>query len=273
MVDAPKYEKGKLYDISIIDFHRNPDQPRKYFDTEALEELAASIKKHGILQPVLFNPDPGDQGWLTIVAGERRIEAAKIAGVNIIPSLMVEGNTDEIALVENLQRKDLMPVEEAEALDRMMKNHNYKQEDLTGIVHKSQPMISLILSLNRLPQQIRDECRSDPTVPRAVLIAIAQKKQERSMLRLYNEYRAKGLTREEIKKEAGDRKARTASQYANLIDALDKQLCALDRNNWTEDDKVLLRDTLVNHRETVEKLLDSEQATPLAAAAKSRALA
>jgi len=270
MADAPQYEKGKLYNISIIDFRKDPNQPRKYFDPEALEELAASIKKHGILQPVLFRPD--EQGWLTIVAGERRIEAAKKAGVNVIPALMVEGNADEIALVENLQRKDLMPVEEAEAIDRMMKNHNYNQEDLSGIVNKSQPMISKILSLNRLPQQIRDECRSDPTVPRAILIAIAQKKQERAMLRLYNEYRAKGLNREEIQKKAGDRKGKSAGQYANLIDALDKQLCALDRNDWTEDDKVLLRDTLVNHRETVEKLLDSEQATPLMAAAKSRVL-
>lgn len=267
MADTPKYEKGKLYNISIIDFRKDPNQPRKYFDPEALEELAASIKKHGILQPVLFRPY--EQGYLTIVAGERRIEAAKIAGVNMIPALMVEGNADEIALVENLQRKDLMPVEEAEAIDRMMKNHNYNQEDLAGIVNKSQPMISGILSLNRLPQQIRDECRSDPTVPRAILIAIAKKKQDRSMLRLYNEYRAKGLTREEIIKEAVDRKGKTAGQYANLIDALDKQLCALDRNEWTEDDKVLLRDTLVNHRQTVEKLLDSEQATPIAAAAKS----
>jgi len=270
MADAPRYEKGKLYNISIIDFRKDPNQPRKYFDSEALEELAASIKKHGILQPVLFRPE--EQGWLTIVAGERRIEAAKKAGVNIIPSLMVDGDADEIALVENLQRKDLIPVEEAEALDRMMKNHNYKQEDLSGIVHKSQPLISDILSLNRLPQQIRDECRSDPTVPRAILIAIAKKKQERAMLRLYNEYRAKGLTREEIKQEGRSHKVKTASQYANLIDLLDKKLCALDRNDWTEDDKVLLRDTLVNHRETVEKLLDSEQSTPLNAIAKGREL-
>jgi len=273
MADTIKYEKGKLYNISIIDFRKDPNQPRKYFDPETLEELAASIKKHGILQPVLFHPDPGEQGWLTIVAGERRIEAAKIAGVNMIPALMVEGNADEIALVENLQRKDLMPVEEAEALDRMMKNHNYKQEDLSGIVHKSQPMISGILSLNRLPQQIRDECRNDPTIPRAILIAIAKKKQERSMLRLYNEYRAKSMTREEIKQEGRSHKVKTAGQYANLIDVLDKQLCALDRNDWAEDDKVLLRDTLVNHRETVEKLLDSEHPTPLNAIEKGRVLA
>jgi len=114
---VPQYEKGKLYNIYVIDFRKDPNQPRKYFDSEALEELAASIKKHGILQPVLFRP--GDQGWLNIVAGDRRIEAAKKVGVNVVPALLVEGSADEIALVENLQRKDLKPVEEAEALERM----------------------------------------------------------------------------------------------------------------------------------------------------------
>jgi len=68
MADGPLYEKGKLYDISIIDFRRDIDQPRKYFDPEAMEELTASLRKHGILQPVLFRP--GDQGYVNIVAGE-----------------------------------------------------------------------------------------------------------------------------------------------------------------------------------------------------------
>lgn len=67
---VPQYEKGKLYNIYVIDFRKDPNQPRKYFDSEALEELAASIKKHGILLPVLFLP--GDQGWLNIVAGDRK---------------------------------------------------------------------------------------------------------------------------------------------------------------------------------------------------------
>ena len=144
MTDTPIYEKGKLYNISIVDFQHDPNQPRKYFDPEALEELAASLRKHGILQPVLFRP--GAEGYVIIVAGERRIEAAKMAEINLIPAIMVDGNADEIALVENLQRKDLTPVEEAEAIDRMMKKYTYKQEDLMGIVNKSQPMISEIPS-------------------------------------------------------------------------------------------------------------------------------
>jgi|ADurb_Ile_01_Slu_FD_contig_61_208087_length_927_multi_2_in_0_out_0_1 ParB family chromosome partitioning protein len=271
MADGPLYEKGKLYDISIIDFRRDIDQPRKYFDPEAMEELTASLRKHGILQPVLFRP--GDQGYVNIVAGERRIEAAKKAGINVIPAIMVEGNTDEIALVENLQRKDLTPVEEAEALDRMMKKHYYKQEDLKGIVNKSQSMISEILSLNRLPQQIRDECRSDPSVPRGVLIAIARKKQERAMLRLYNEYREKGLNREQIIKEGSDRKGKTAGDYAALIQGMDKRLGELDGSAWTEEEKGPFRDALANLRDTITLLLDPESPTPLRLKKKPMTLA
>ena len=271
MTDTPIYEKGKLYEISIIDFRRDHDQPRKYFDAESMEELAASLRKHGILQPVLFRP--GAEGSVIIVAGERRIEAAKLAGILLIPSLLVEGNADEIALVENLQRKDLMPVEEAEAIDRMMKKYAYKQEDLKGIVNKSQSLISEILSLNRLPQQIRDECRSDPSVPRGVLIAIARKKQERAMLRLYNEYREKGLSREEIIKEGSDRKGKTADQYAALVQGMDKRLGELDSSAWTEEEKAPYRDALTNLGETIALLLNPESPTPLRPKGKSRMLA
>ena len=271
MTDTPIYEKGKLYEISIIDFRRDHDQPRKYFDAESMEELAASLRKHGILQPVLFRP--GAEGSVIIVAGERRIEAAKLAGILLIPSLLVEGNADEIALVENLQRKDLMPVEEAEAIDRMMKKYAYKQEDLKGIVNKSQSLISEILSLNRLPQQIRDECRSDPSVPRGVLIAIARKKQERAMLRLYNEYREKGLSREEIIKEGSDRKGKTADQYAALVQGMDKRLGELDSSAWTEEEKAPYQDALTNLGETIALLLNPESPTPLRSKDKSRMLA
>jgi len=93
------YERGKLYEISIIDFKLDPDQPRKVIDPDALAELTASIKTHGILQPLLFRQ--GDQGWLYIVSGERRYRAAKELGLLTLPAMLVEGNHAEIALVEN----------------------------------------------------------------------------------------------------------------------------------------------------------------------------
>jgi len=84
MAATPTYEKGKLYDISIIDFRPDPNQPRKVFDEAALTELTESIKKHGILQPILFRCD--DAEWLTVVSGERRLAAAKRAQLLTIPA-------------------------------------------------------------------------------------------------------------------------------------------------------------------------------------------
>lgn len=158
MADPPTYEKGKLYYISIIDFRPDQNQPRKVFDEAALTELTDSLKKHGILQPILFRPD--EQGWLTVVSGERRLAAAKRAGILTIPSMMVDGNPAEIALVENLIRQDLTAVEEAEALRRLMNERSYTQEQLAAVINKARTTLTEILSLNRLPQEIRDEYRA-----------------------------------------------------------------------------------------------------------------
>ena len=101
-----KYEKGKLYELSIIDLKPDPNQPRKSMDPQALEELTASITRVGIIQPLLFRVD-ADSSNLIIVAGERRFKAAQLAGLTTIPGICVEGNPSEIALVENLLRQDL----------------------------------------------------------------------------------------------------------------------------------------------------------------------
>jgi len=122
------YERGKLYEVPVIDFKNDPNQPRKYMDPQGLEELAASIRTHGILEPVLFRS--GDQGWVIIVAGERRLAAAKMAGLHVIPGICVEGNHAEIALVENLLRQDLTTVEEAEALQRLKDDQQYTGANL-----------------------------------------------------------------------------------------------------------------------------------------------
>jgi len=100
------YKKGKLYDLPIIDLTPDPNQPRKFMDPQALEDLAASVKLKGIIQPILFRV-AADNPYLLIVAGERRYKAAQMAGILTIPGICVEGNAAEIALVENLQRQDL----------------------------------------------------------------------------------------------------------------------------------------------------------------------
>ena len=128
------YEKGKLYQIPITDLVPDPDQPRKVIDPEALTELVTSIEKFGIIQPILFRHA---QDRLYIVAGERRYQAARQIGITTLPAIYIEGNYAEISLIENLQRQDLTCVEEAEALERLMKEQNLTQEQLGGIVGKA----------------------------------------------------------------------------------------------------------------------------------------
>ena len=244
MLETPQYEKGQLYQISIVDFRPDPNQPRKSMDPQALAELADSIKSVGVLQPLLFRvgigghdpispeigivspdsatPDSGQMSQsLIIVAGERRWAAAQQAGLTVLPAICVEGNTAEIALVENLQRQDLTPVEEAEALGRLQEEQKYTQEQLGGIIGKAQNTLSETLSLNRLPLTIRNECRTDRTIGKKVLIAIAKKKQERGMMTAYNDYKAK------LDKQKAARQKKDPNDPLALFDLLDKAIAKL----------------------------------------------
>ena len=140
------YEKGKLYDLALTGVQPDPDQPRKYFDEQALTELKASIEKHGVLQPVLVRQ--GADGALLLVSGERRYQAAKLANCPTIPAVFTDGEPAEISLVENLLRENLTAIEEAEAIDRLKTQHNYLLSDLSAVLGKSDSTLSEILSLN-----------------------------------------------------------------------------------------------------------------------------
>src|SRR5690349_13268008 len=115
----------------------NPDQPRKHFDPDALRDLTASIKEKGILQPVLVRPDPDGEHFV-LIAGERRWRAAKAAAVSEMPALIrKEEDSLEVAIIENLQRENLHPLEEAEALLRLKTVKGYTDQDLAQVIGKS----------------------------------------------------------------------------------------------------------------------------------------
>lgn len=144
-------------ELPINEIIPNRDQPRKTFDEAALEELAQSIKQHGVLQPLLVRPFPS--GGYQLVAGERRWRACRIAGLNKVPVVIKEltdTETMEIAIIENLQREDLNPIEEAEGLQALIDKCGYTQEEVAVSVGKSRPAIANSLRLLRLPQEVRD---------------------------------------------------------------------------------------------------------------------
>ncbi len=146
--------------LSINDIVPNKDQPRKTFDEGALQELADSISQHGVLQPLLVRPLPS--GGYQLVAGERRWRASRIAGLKEVPVVIRELSdieTMEIAIIENLQREDLNPIEEAEGLQALIDRCGFTQEDVAVSVGKSRPAIANSLRLLKLPQEVRDMTR------------------------------------------------------------------------------------------------------------------
>ncbi len=146
--------------LPISEITPNKDQPRKTFDETALEELAESIKQHGVLQPLLVRPLPN--GGYQLVAGERRWRASRKAGLREVPVVVKEltdTETMEIAIIENLQREDLNPIEEAEGLQALIDKCGFTQEEIASSVGKSRPAIANSLRLLRLPQEVRELTR------------------------------------------------------------------------------------------------------------------
>jgi ParB family chromosome partitioning protein len=244
MLATPQYEKGNLYQLSIADLRPDPDQPRKVIDPVALEDLKASITQLGILTPLLFRM--GEESWLIIVSGERRYQAAMALGMTIVPGICVEGNFAEIALVENLQRQDLTAVEEAEALKRLMDQQSYTQEQLGGIVGKARTTVNEILSINRLPLEIRDACRGDHQISRRTLIEMASRKQERGMLTAWAAYQA-SLEKEKTPRQQKD--PNDPETFFTLLEKTGEKIDAIDTALWDEETLTRLNEAVATLRD------------------------
>ena len=238
--------EGVFFYIDLSLISTDPDQPRKYFNPDSLSDLCESIKKTGVLQPVLVRMDSDGRVWL--VAGERRYRAAGMAGLERIPAIMTKGNPHEIALIENLQREDLNPIEEAEALDRLASGHQYTHEDLSKAIGKARSTITEILSLNRLPEVIKAECRLSKRYPRRFLVEIAKCKSEEDMVRLFQKSKKGSFSSDHIRaitRKTGESVSKIGIQATiNKARILSKDLNKLNPDIIQEDEKMLLHDEL-----------------------------
>ncbi len=141
--------------LRVSEIEPKADQPRKYFDEEALQELADSISKHGLLQPIIVRPSAG--GFYQIIAGERRWRASKLAGLLEVPVIIMEADAlkaAEIAIIENIQREDLNPYEEATAYQSLMRQYDLTQEQVAEKVGKSRSAIANTMRLLDLPDEV-----------------------------------------------------------------------------------------------------------------------
>lgn len=181
-------DEGKLSELDINEIEPNKEQPRKDFDEEALSELADSISRHGLLQPIVVRPRPN--GRYEIIAGERRWRACRLAGLYTVPALikeMDELGAAEAALVENLQREDLNPYEEALGYSTLIERFSLTQEDAAERVGKSRAAVANALRLLKLPEKMLNALREGKISAghaRALLAAEGEKQEEMFRLAL-----------------------------------------------------------------------------------------
>ena len=179
--DEVSQEENGLKKLPLHKIEPNPDQPRRDFDPENLEELAESIRTHGVIQPLTVREMPN--GYYQIIAGERRWRASRLAGLEEIPAVIIEADDKkamELALIENLQRSDLNPVEEANGYDSLIREYGLTQEEAAARVGKSRPAVANALRLLSLCEGVLDKVRSGELTAghaRAILQLKSEKKQ------------------------------------------------------------------------------------------------
>jgi len=179
--------------VPIAVIKPNPKQPRQYFDPEGLSELAESIKARGLLQPVIVRRD--SDGGYTLVAGERRLRAAELAGVGLVPAILSNHDLLEVALEENIQREDLNALEEAEALSMLASERGHSHAEIARVIHKSRPYVSNTLTLTRLPDDIKREYLDEgAVVSREIMISVARQETPEQMHALWKRVKLGALS-------------------------------------------------------------------------------
>ncbi len=205
----------------------NPEQPRRHFDAGALAELAASISVRGVLQPIIVKRD-GDE--FLLMAGERRYRASQMAGLKAIPALVRNDDPMEIAMIENLQRENLTPLEEAEGLATLAEQFGYTHEALAELIGKSRPYVTNTLTICRLPKAMKEEFHDRPDVSREILISIARAETPEKQDTLWRLARMRKLSVQRFRSEqAGEPGAADEiAEVEQLVRKLGRKLRALD---------------------------------------------
>jgi ParB family chromosome partitioning protein len=201
---------GRMIALDKLD--PNPDQPR--VEIGDLTELTDSIKEKGVLEPLLVKPSRLSGRWM-IIAGERRWRAARKAEIREVPCIEMDIDdraVAEIALIENMQRKDLTPWEEADGLRALCERFGYTHEEVARKVGKSRSTVTEALSISSLPEDIRERCRRADIGAKTLLLEIVRQPDEESMRRAAEEIALKGMNRDDAR---ASRKAQSGSRNAS----------------------------------------------------------
>ena len=190
--------------IPVDQIRPNPDQPRKALGD--LRELSESIREKGVLEPLLVRFIPREDCFY-IISGERRYHASRAAGLREVPCIEKtadDAETLEIALIENIQRKDLTPFEEADGLHRLATQFEYTHEDVARKIGRARSSVTETLSLRNIPESLRKKCVEHGIVSKSLLLQIARQPTEKKMIEMMHRILQGGLTRDEARRERRD---------------------------------------------------------------------
>ncbi len=200
--------------VPVKSVRPNPLQPRQFFDEESLADLARSIHSRGVLQPIIVRRGPGDE--FTLIAGERRLRASEMAGMALVPAILRDDDLLEVALEENVQREDLTPLEEAEALAILAQDRGLSHAELAQVIHKSRPYVSNTLALTRLPEDVKREYfRDSRGVSREILINIARQGSADEMRATWRKVRLQSMSVRSFRESAAGGSTRAPSPVAD----------------------------------------------------------
>jgi ParB family chromosome partitioning protein len=192
--------------IPVEQIRPNPDQPRKALGD--LRELTESIREKGVLEPLLVRFVPREDCYY-IISGERRYHASRAAGLREVPcieKMADDAETLEIALIENIQRKDLTPFEEADGLHRLASQFEYTHDDVAKKIGRARSSVSETLSLRNIPEGLRKKCIEHGVLSKSMLLQIARQSTEKKMLEMFARILQGGLTRDEARRERTEEK-------------------------------------------------------------------
>ena len=187
--------------IPVDQIRPNPDQPRKALGD--LRELSESIREKGVLEPLLVRFVPREDCYY-IISGERRYHASRAAGLREVPcieKMADDAETLEIALIENIQRKDLTPFEEADGLHRLATQFEYTHEDVARKIGRARSSVTETLSLRNIPESLRKKCVEHGIISKSLLLQIARQPTEKKMIEMMHRIMQGGLTRDEARRE------------------------------------------------------------------------
>ena len=256
--------KDEIIEVSLDELRPNPYQPRKVFDQEALEELSSSIREHGVFQPIIIKKSI--KGY-EIIAGERRVRASKLAGKETIPAIIRDFTDEqmmEISLLENLQRENLNPIEEAQAYKSMLDKLGITQEELSNKVGKSRSHITNIIGILRLPEEVQKMIAQEKlTMSHAKLLSKLENEEDILEMadRIVNQklpvHDVEELTLEKQKKNKIERKVSTQStEYKYVEDMLRDKLDAKVR---IKEKQIVINFTNVADLNRILEILDVKE--------------